>query len=85
VTGGSTVILRAIGLLRLLGYLRFDLFGSIAAGWRTRTTPTPSRRTRPTSGCGPGLPPGGPIGRVFEVSPWHLRRRRTSSVRPVSG
>lgn len=27
ITGGTTVITRAIGLLRTLGYLRFDLFG----------------------------------------------------------
>jgi hypothetical protein len=73
VTGGSTVILRAIGLLRILGYLRFDLFGvdSCWLGAESHAYAQPEnakdQRIRVKA-----FPPGGGEGREFVVSPWHL-------------
>lgn len=76
VAGGTTVVTRAIGLLRLMGYLRFDLFGvdSCFMGAahhayvqpendgdrRVRVTVTPTGSDRP--------------GRDFWCAPWHLKQ-----------
>jgi hypothetical protein len=74
VTGGSTVILRALGLMRTLGYLRYDLFG-VDSCWLAGKS---HAYDQPENAHDDHLkvkayPPDHPeLGREFWVTPWHL-------------
>lgn len=74
VTGGSTVILRAIGLLRLLGYLKYDLFG-VDSCWlddqhHAYDQPENANDGRLKVRAHPTKHPE--MAREFWVAPWHL-------------
>lgn len=76
VAGGTTVTTRAIGLLRMMGYLRFDLFGvdSCFMGPAHHAYPQgendQDRRVRVTvTPTGSDTP-----GRDFWCAPWHLKQ-----------
>jgi hypothetical protein len=74
VTGGSTVTTRALGLLRMLGYLRFDLFGvdSCWLGDQSHAYPQPENADDPRTVLW-AHPTGHPeMGRRFVCSPWHV-------------
>jgi hypothetical protein len=76
VTGGTTVATRAIGLLRMLGFLRFDLFGidSCWMGDQHHAFPQPQndtdRRYRLTIEAIDSTRPA----RDFWVAPWHVKQ-----------
>jgi len=74
VSGGSTVILRAISLLRVMGYLRFDLFGvdSCFLGDAHHAYPQAENdadKRYKVRTCPTGRPD---LARDFWVTPWHL-------------
>lgn len=76
ITGGTTVGTRAIGLLRTLGFLRFDLFGfdSCFLGEAHHAYPQAEndhdRRLRLVM-----HPTGSPhLARRFDVAPWHAKQ-----------
>ncbi|MGE0363066.1 MAG: hypothetical protein AB7R67_20300 [Vicinamibacterales bacterium] len=76
VAGGTTVGTRAIGLLRMLGFLRFDVFGldSCWMGYHTHAYAQPEnahdKRVRATiSTVDDSAPP-----RTFITSPWMLKQ-----------
>lgn len=74
VTGGSTVVLRAIGLLRMLGYVRIHLFGVdscyLDGGHHAYAQPENDRDDRIRIKVGPDARPD--LEREFLVSSWHL-------------
>ena len=76
VAGGTTVITRALGLLRMLGYLRFDLFGvdSCFLGDRHHAYPQTENehdlRFRVT--VAPADHPE--LARDFWCAPWHVKQ-----------
>jgi len=76
VAGGTTVGTRAIGLLRMLGFLRFDVFGldSCWLGDRTHAYPQPEnardKRLHVTLSAVDGSAPA----RTFTTSPWMLKQ-----------
>lgn len=74
VAGGTTVTTRAIGLLRMLGYLRFDLFGVdscfMGDAHHAYAQPENERDARLRV---IGRAPNGEA-RAFTVSPWHLKQ-----------
>jgi len=77
VAGGTTVGTRAIGLLRMLGFLRFDIFG-LDSCWsdddRTHAYPQPEnardKRVQITLTPVDGSAPA----RTFTTSPWMLKQ-----------
>lgn len=75
VAGGTTVGTRAIVLLRMLGYLRFDLFGfdSCWMGGQHHAYDQPEneadKRLKVTVAA-----TGGAEARVFRCAPWHLKQ-----------
>jgi hypothetical protein len=76
VMGGTTVASRAIGLMRMLGFLRFDLFG-IDSCWMDgahhafdQPENTRDKPLRVAVKCADNKDDG----RVFVVSPWHLKQ-----------
>jgi hypothetical protein len=75
VGGGTTVATRALALLRMLGYLRFDLFGidSCWMGDQHHAYDQPEnqrdRRIRLTV-----TPDGATEGRTFTCAPWHVKQ-----------
>lgn len=76
VAGGTTVITRAIGLLRMIGYLRFDLFGVDSCFFGethhayAQVENEQDRKFRVTV-----HPTGHPEqGRDFWCAPWHLKQ-----------
>lgn len=76
VAGGTTVGSRAIGLLRMLGYLRFDLFG-IDCCWlegEHHALPQPENEgdTRLRFRIHPGRRPD--LAREFDCSVWHAKQ-----------
>jgi hypothetical protein len=77
VGGGTTVTTRAISLLRMLGYLRFDLFGADSCWMHGVHHAYPQlenmrdRRLRITA-TAPGKSDA--EGREFECAPWHLKQ-----------
>jgi hypothetical protein len=74
--GGTTVIMRALAVLSMIGYLRFDLFGvdSCYLEGRNHAYPQPENdadrpypfRVHPT-----GHPE---LGRTFQCAPWHAKQ-----------
>lgn len=76
VGGGITVALRAINLLRMLGYLRFDVFGVdscwLDGGHHAYAQPENDRDKRVTVTVAPPDRPD--LGQVFQCSPWHLKQ-----------
>lgn len=79
VPGGTTVATRAIGLLRMLGYVRFELFG-IDSCWSAgpegplhhafpQAQNDADSRLTLTIDAGDDCPP-----RQFLVAPWHLKQ-----------
>jgi hypothetical protein len=75
IAGGTTAGLRAVGLMRTLGYLRFDLFG-IDGCWldgkhHAYQQPENDRDKRLTISV---TPTGGQTGQSFEVAPWHVKQ-----------
>lgn len=76
VAGGVTVTTRAIGLLRMLGYLRFDLFGvdSCWFGDANHAFPQPEN-DRDARMIFRASPTGRPdLERLFICSPWHVKQ-----------
>jgi hypothetical protein len=76
VPGGTTVVMRAIALLRMVGYLRFDLFG-VDSCWldgkhHAYIQPENSRDKILTVSAAPTDYPE--LARMFRVSPWHLKQ-----------
>lgn len=74
--GGTTVVVRSIILLRLMGYLRFDLFGvdSCVMGNRHHAYAQPENdadRAYPFEMRPPGRPD---MARTFLCSPWHAKQ-----------
>jgi hypothetical protein len=76
IAGGTTVATRALGLLRTMGFVRFDLFGidSCWMGDQHHAFPQPEngrdRRLHVTVS-----PSGHPeIRRTFACAPWHLKQ-----------
>jgi hypothetical protein len=76
VPGGTTVTMRALSLMRLLGYLRFDLFGvdSCYMGdqGHAYAQPENDKDRRIQFNVHPTDRPD--LGRVFTCSPWHLKQ-----------
>ena len=76
VMGGTTVITRAIGVLRMLGYLRFDLFGvdSCWMGDQHHAFDQPENEAdkRFTFTVAPTDAPE--KARVFQCAPWHAKQ-----------
>jgi 6-hydroxymethylpterin diphosphokinase MptE-like len=76
VTGGVTVLTRALNLLRALGYLRFDLFGCDSC-WMHGEHHAMAQPENAHDKCvrlrvwWPGDPTKG---RTFICSPWHLKQ-----------
>ena len=76
VMGGCTVISRALWLLRMQGYLRFDLFG-VDCCWRGDEH---HAFDQPENGADVGYqiriePPDAPaMGREFRCSLWHVKQ-----------
>lgn len=76
VSGGTTVATRAVGLLRMLGFLRFHIFGVDScwmgsdhhAVWQPENAQDRKFRLTigPTDGSGPN--------RIFTCSEWHLKQ-----------
>lgn len=76
VSGGTTVAMRALTLMRLLGYLRFDLFGVDScyldgAGHAYAQPENDKDRRIPFRVEPTGCPE---LGRVFTCAPWHLKQ-----------
>lgn len=76
IVGGTTVIMRALMLLRCLGYLRFDLFGvdSCYLDGQHHAYPQPENDSdrRLTVNV---TPPGHPErARAFTCAPWHIKQ-----------
>lgn len=72
--GGSTVILRAVGLLRSLGYLRFDLFG-VDSCWMGESSHAYAQPENDADGrirCRVSPKDRPELAREFWVAPWHL-------------
>lgn len=76
VGGGTTVVTRALMLLRTLGYLRFDLFGVDSCfmhGEHHAYAQAENAADRPLKFT--VAPSGAPeMGRVFECAPWHVKQ-----------
>lgn len=76
VPGGTTVITRAIGLLRVLGYLRFDLFGVDSCWMDGRhhafEQAENARDQQYTVTVAPSDDPT--AARTFACAPWHLKQ-----------
>lgn len=76
ITGGTTVVMRAISLLRTLGYLRYDLFGIdscfIGKEHHAYSQPENDKDRRLTFTVHPAGHPE--AGRTFVCSPWHLKQ-----------
>jgi hypothetical protein len=75
VGGGVTVATRALGLLRMLGYLRYDLFG-VDSCWRgdqhhAYAQPENQRDKRLKVRV---APQGGGEAREFLCAPWHIKQ-----------
>jgi hypothetical protein len=76
VIGGTTVITRALVLLRALGYLRFDLFG-VDSCWLDRSH---HAFDQPENDLDRRMrilvhPTGHPeLGQTFDCAPWHLQQ-----------
>ncbi len=75
-SGGTTVCSRALGLLRMMGYLRFDLFG-IDSCWMDEihhAYPQPENLTDKRLVINVS-PTGNPTNiKQFVVSPWHIKQ-----------
>jgi hypothetical protein len=74
--GGTTVIIRAVTLLRILGYLRFDLFGvdSCFIGKQHHAYDQPENNTD-TMHPFDVFPTGHPeLKRTFLCAPWHAKQ-----------
>jgi hypothetical protein len=76
VGGGTTVISRAIGLLRTLGYLRMDLFGVDSCflnGEHHAYAQKANASDQPM--CFEASPPDRPdLARTFYCAPWHVKQ-----------
>lgn len=76
VGGGTTVAMRALSLLRTMGFVRFDLFGidSCWMGGAHHAFPQPENEADPRIEF-KAWPTGCPDhARTFLVSPWHLKQ-----------
>lgn len=75
VAGGTTVITRAIGLLRMMGYLRFDLFGvdSCAMGKEHHAYTQPENDKDALARVTVAAT-GSDTGRDFWCSAWHIKQ-----------
>lgn len=74
VTGGSTVMLRAISLLRMLGFIRMDIFGMDSCWMDERHHAYPQALNDNESRRRVLATPEGGEGRWFEVAGWHLKQ-----------
>lgn len=76
VGGGTTVTTRAIGLLRMLGYLRFDLFGVdscwMGAEHHAYTQPENAHDKRLLVRA--ESPDDPTVAREFQCAPWHIKQ-----------
>jgi hypothetical protein len=75
VGGGTTVVTRAISVLRTLGYLRFDLFGVDSCflhGEHHAYEQAENVKDRPTRFK--VQPPGSDDFRIFDCAPWHIKQ-----------
>jgi len=76
VGGGTTVGTRALVLLRLLGYLRFDLFGMdscwLGDSHHAYAQPENADDKRLMFRCSPTGSTG--VGKVFYCAPWHVQQ-----------
>jgi hypothetical protein len=76
VPGGTTVVMRALTLMRLLGYLRFDLFGVdscfMGEAGHAYAQPENDKDRRIPFKVHPTDRPD--LARVFTCSPWHLKQ-----------
>ena len=76
VGGGTTVITRAISLLRTLGYMRFDLFGVDSCflhGTHHAFAQAENEKDRPYPFT--FTPPDRPdLARTFSCAPWHVKQ-----------
>lgn len=74
--GGTTVVSRAVGLLRTLGYLRFDLFGVDSCfldGQHHAFEQTENAKDKPYRvRVGPSDRPD--LAKTFTCAPWHLKQ-----------
>lgn len=75
VGGGTTVVTRAISVLRTLGYLRFDLFGVDCCflNGEHHAYPQPEN-AKDTPIKFTAQAPGSDESRVFECAPWHVKQ-----------
>ena len=76
ISGGTTVATRALVALRMLGYLRFDLFGidSCAMDGAHHAVPQPENEHDKFYSLKVG-PTGHPeLSRTFSVTPWHVKQ-----------
>lgn len=74
--GGTTVVSRAVTLLRTLGYLRFDLFG-VDSCWMNGAHHAYAQPENETDRCLPFKvhPTGHPeLARTFWCAPWHVKQ-----------
>lgn len=74
--GGTTVIMRAISVLNMIGFLRFDLFGvdSCYLGDRHHAYAQPENdvdRAHPVHVYPTAHPE---LGRTFQCAPWHMKQ-----------
>lgn len=76
VSGGTTVVTRAIGLLRMLGYLRFDLFGVDSCFLGDRHHAYPQAENEQDRACRVTAQPMDhpELAREFRCAPWHLKQ-----------
>lgn len=76
ITGGTTVVMRAVMLLRILGFVRFDLFGVDSCWLHDRhhayAQPENDRDSRIRVTVSPST--DGSLARAFDCAPWHLQQ-----------
>lgn len=75
VVGGTTVFTRALALLRMVGYLRYDVFG-VDSCWRedAHHAYTQEENAQDKRYIVEVTPPEATAGRRFTCSPWHMKQ-----------
>lgn len=76
VPGGTTVGTRAIGLMRMLGFLRFDMFGFDSCWMDGKHHAYPQAQNAQEARYVLTIQPGdeSALPRQFSVAPWHLKQ-----------